>query len=88
MGRFDAKTSLKGQATIPVEVRRALGLEPGGSVQFVVGADGDVRVIAKTKTMRHLKGIFGPTAQPFDVDEAIYDTVRRRTAKDRTEPDL
>ncbi|MFD1701403.1 AbrB/MazE/SpoVT family DNA-binding domain-containing protein [Methylopila henanensis] len=82
MGRFDAKTSLKGQATIPVEVRRALGLEPGGSVQFLVGSDGDVRVIAKTRTMRHLKGIFGPLDAPLDVDDAIARTVQSKTILD------
>lgn len=87
MGRFDAKTSLKGQTTIPVEVRRALGLQPGGRVQFITDDSGGVRLIAKTTTMRHLKGIFGPMAEPFDGEKAIAETVRRRTDPDRTELD-
>lgn len=85
MGRFDAKTSLKGQTTIPVEVRRALGLQPGGRVQFITDENGGVRVIAKTTTLRHLKGIFGPLDQPLDIDAAIEETVRRKTMLD--EPD-
>lgn len=82
MGRFDAKTSLKGQTTIPVEVRRTLGLAPGGSVQFVTDENGGVRLIAKTTTMRHLKGIFGPMSAPVDIDAAIEETVRRKTMSD------
>ena len=87
MGRFDAKTSLKGQVTIPIEARKALGLPPGGAVQFIVGDDGKVSVVAKKSGLSHLKGIFKPRAAPLDVDKAIMDTVSRRTALDRTEDD-
>lgn len=79
MGRFDARTSLKGQTTIPVEVRRTLGLQPGGNVQFITDDDGGVRVIAKTTTLRHLRDIFGPMNKSLDVDEAIEETVKRKT---------
>ena len=88
MGRFDAKTSLKGQVTIPIEARKALGLPPGGAVQFVVGDDGGVTIVAKRTGLSHLKGIFGPSTTTLDVDEAIMETVGRRTALDRTEDDL
>jgi AbrB family looped-hinge helix DNA binding protein len=87
MGRFEAKTSVKGQATIPIEVRKALGLAPGGLVQFVVADDGKVSVVAKKSGLRHLKGIFGGHGKPLDVDKAITETVRRRTAVDREEDD-
>ena len=88
MGRIDAKTSMKGQVTIPIEARKALGLSPGGAVQFDIGDDGKVSVIAKRSGLSHLKGIFGPTAEVLDVDKAIMETVGRRTAIDRTEDDL
>lgn len=85
MGRFDAKTSVKGQTTIPVEVRRALGLQPGGRVQFITDEDGGVRLIAKTSTLRHLKGLFGPLSEPVDVEAAIEETVRRKTMMDESD---
>lgn len=88
MGRFEAKTSLKGQATIPIEVRKALGLPPGGSVQFIVADDGKVAVVAKKSGLAHLKGIFGPASHKVDVEEAIMETVSRRNAANRTEDDL
>ncbi|MDB5556226.1 MAG: hypothetical protein JWL86_6210 [Rhizobium sp.] len=87
MGRFEAKTSMKGQATIPVEVRNALGLPPGGSVQFVVDDAGKVTVVAKRAGLAHLKGIFGPARGTVDINEAIMETVGRRTAVDRREDD-
>jgi AbrB family looped-hinge helix DNA binding protein len=87
MGRFEAKTSMKGQATIPIEVRKALGLAPGGAVQFIVGDDGKVSVIAKKRGLQHLKGIFGKPDEPVDVDAAIMETVRLRTDPDRKEED-
>lgn len=87
MGRFDAKTSLKGQATIPPEVRELIGLEPGGLVQFIVSDEGQVSLIAKKPGLRHLKGLFGATNQTVEVDTAIETTVARRTARDRSEID-
>jgi AbrB family looped-hinge helix DNA binding protein len=87
MGRFDAKTSIKGQATIPIEVRKALGLAPGGSVQFIVGDDGKVSMIAKKSGLRHLKGIFNKPDEPVDREEAIAETVRLRTDILREEDD-
>jgi len=83
MGRFEAKTSMKGQATIPVEVRKALGLPPGGAVQFVVDDQGKVTVVAKKSGLQHLRGIFGKADGPTDIEEAIAETVRLRTAVDR-----
>lgn len=85
MGRFDAKTSVKGQTTIPVEVRRALGLAPGGRVQFVTEETGEVRVIAKSTSLAHLKSIFGPLDRPLDIEEAISETVRRKTMQDESD---
>lgn len=83
MGRFEAKTSIKGQATIPIEVRKALGLPPGGSVQFVVDDEGKVSVVAKKSGLQHLRGIFGKVDGPIDIEEAIAETVRLRTSADR-----
>ena len=85
MGRFEAKTSMKGQATIPVEVRNALGLPPGGSVQFVVDDAGKVSVVAKTSDLSHLRGIFGRLDKPVDIEEAIMKTLAEKSALSRSD---
>ena len=41
---FDSKISREGRATVPAEVRRALGVTAGDRIQFVVDG-GDVRVV-------------------------------------------
>ena len=87
MARYDAKTSQKGQATIPIEVRQLLGLKPGGTVQFITTPEGEVKLVAKRSSLLHLKGLFGPLPAPVDIDEAIAETVRRRNDPNRTEPD-
>ncbi|GAA5167837.1 AbrB/MazE/SpoVT family DNA-binding domain-containing protein [Pseudonocardia eucalypti] len=38
----------KGQITIPQQVRRELGLEPGDEVAVIVGEDGTARIIPAT----------------------------------------
>lgn len=78
MGVFDAKSSLKGQITVPSEVRDLIGLEPGGKVQFRTHADGRVEIIAKKRSIKGLKGLFAKPQKPVDVDKAISAEVRRR----------
>jgi AbrB family looped-hinge helix DNA binding protein len=87
MGRFEAKTSMKGQATIPVEVRKALGLPPGGSVQFIVNDDGKVSVVAKKRGLSHVRGMFGRSSDKLNVDQAVQETVALRNDPGRVEDD-
>lgn len=86
--RLDAKASLKGQVTIPAEIRELIGLEPGGTVQFVTDGEGGVRLIAKRKNISHIIGIFGRPEKTIDVEEAIMDAVWERNRPDRTEFDI
>lgn len=41
------RVTSKGQVTIPLDVRRRLGIEPGSEVDFRVDADG-VRIVRRT----------------------------------------
>jgi AbrB family looped-hinge helix DNA binding protein len=84
MGRFEAKTSMKGQATIPIEVRKALGLPPGGSVQFIVDDSGKVSLVAKKSDLSHLRGIFGTHERPVNIEEAIMETLAEKSALSRS----
>lgn len=45
----------KGQVTIPKPVRDYLGIGPGSRVQFVVGADGKVRVMREDEPSPRLE---------------------------------
>ena len=41
------RVTIKGQVTIPQEVRDFAGFKPGTDVEFVIGDDGVVRIFAK-----------------------------------------
>ena len=67
--------SAKGQVTIPADIRAMIGLEPGGSAQFVTNGRREVQLIAKRRDISHLFGIFGSQEETIDVDAAIMETV-------------
>lgn len=71
-----ATVTSKGQITIPVEVRRSLGLESGSRVDFVLTDAGSYELVPATVTVRSLRGCVAPPARPVtieDMDEAIAD---------------
>jgi AbrB family looped-hinge helix DNA binding protein len=55
----------KGQVTIPVEIRRQLGLKPKDTVQFVQEADG-VKVRPRKSTLLEGFGSVQPHHRPED----------------------
>ena len=66
----------KGQVTIPVEIRRLLGIKPRGHVIFYVEG-GKVHLMAETETLESIYGAVTPLQQPEDFqalrDQAIQD---------------
>lgn len=68
-----ATLTSKGQITIPVSVREALGLKTGDRVEFVPANDGFVMVVA-TLPASALKGLIRKPPKPVsieDMNEAI-----------------
>jgi AbrB family looped-hinge helix DNA binding protein len=47
----------KGQITLPKSIRDRLKVSTGDSVEFIVGADGDIRVRAGHGDVRALRGL-------------------------------
>ncbi len=69
-----AKVTSKGQVTIPVEVRRRLGLQPGSRLAFERTEDGGFEIHAEGSSMRALKGAVQAPTTPVsleDMDAAI-----------------
>lgn len=65
-----ATLTSKGQITIPVEVRNALGLDPGDRVEFVEVEKGKYAIIAATRSVQELKGLFqGKRSKPVSIEE-------------------
>jgi antitoxin PrlF len=75
-----ATLTSKGQITIPSRVRAALGLEPGDRVEFVEQGKGQFAIIAATRSVQELKGIFqGRRSKPVSIEEMNGAIARRAT---------
>jgi antitoxin PrlF len=72
-----ATLTSKGQITIPASVREALGVETGDRVEFVEIAAGRYEVIAATKSVTALKGMFGKSPKSVSIEEMNAAIARR-----------
>ena len=63
-----ATVSTKGQVTIPVDLRRRLGLESGDRVVFVE-FDGAFAIKPANEDIRSLKGLLRKPAKPVTVED-------------------
>lgn len=89
-----AKVTAKGQITIPVEVRKELGIETGDSVVFYKGLDGSMQLRVRRLRKGAGRGSFSwPEAprSPAEVRQAVAETlnekhgaVRKRGEKGRS----
>lgn len=65
----------KGQVTIPQQVRRQLGLEPGDEVEIVVGDDGEARIRPangpRTRGERIVEAMIGKGDVALSTDEIM-----------------
>ncbi len=76
-----ATVTSKGQITIPIRVRTALGVDAGDRVEFVEVDKGQFAIVAATRSVRELKGRFrGKRTKPVSVEE-MNAVISRRSAR-------
>ncbi|HNB05522.1 MAG TPA: AbrB/MazE/SpoVT family DNA-binding domain-containing protein [Thauera aminoaromatica] len=66
---MEATLTSKGQVTIPKAVRDALHLRSGDRLDFILEADGTVRVLPITGSVKRLKGMLPKPPRPLTVEE-------------------
>ena len=64
-----ATVTSKGQITIPAAVRQALQVEAGDRVEFVEVETGRFEIVAATRSVTALKGMFGTLAKTVSIEE-------------------
>jgi antitoxin PrlF len=64
-----ATLTSKGQITVPVEVRQALGLDAGDRVEFVEVEPGRFELVPATQSVKTLKGMFGKPRRVVSIEE-------------------
>jgi antitoxin PrlF len=73
-----ATITSKGQVTIPVQVRTALGVDAGDRLEFVELKKGQFAIMAATRSLKELNGLFrGRRAKPVSIDEMNIAIARR-----------
>ena len=73
MKEIIATTTQRSQVTIPVEVRRLLGLKPRDKVAFTIEDGGEVRLAVPSFTLESAYGSVRPSRKPEDFDEISRD---------------
>jgi len=64
-----ATITRQGQVTIPPNVRKALHLNEGDRVYFVIEAGGTVRLVPVTASITELKGMLPPAERTLSLEE-------------------
>jgi len=64
-----ATVTSKGQITIPASVRKALNVDSGDRVEFVEIESGRFELVAATRSVTELKGMFGSPARTVSIEE-------------------
>lgn len=65
----ESTVTIKGQTTLPREVREALGLKPGDRIRYLVLDNGQVRIL-KPRSVMSLAGMLHRDGQaPVSLDE-------------------
>jgi antitoxin PrlF len=78
-----ATVTSKGQITIPAKVRAELGVSAGDKLEFVELGQGQFAIVAATRSVKELNGLFrGRRQKPVSVAE-MNDIIRRRAAESR-----
>ncbi len=65
-----ATLTSKGQITIPVQVRAALGVEAGDRLEFVEVGKGEFNIIPATRSLKELSGVlYRKGRKPVTIEE-------------------
>jgi antitoxin PrlF len=78
-----ATITSKGQITIPVRVRAALGLDAGDQIEFLELEKGQYAIVPATRSLQELNGLYkGRRKKPATIEE-MNAAIAREAAKSR-----
>jgi len=72
-----ATITSKGQITIPVGIRNDLKVDAGDRVEFIQIAPGRYELVALTRSVHELKGMFGKPAKKISIEDMNKAIARR-----------
>ena len=77
-----ATVTSKGQITIPIQVRKALGLKPGVRVEFYEIENGEYAFRPKTGSIMEMEGCVPKPDHPISIEEMNRDILDRAAMLD------
>jgi antitoxin PrlF len=78
-----ATITSKGQITIPIQVRSALGVDAGDRIDFVEVEKGQFAIVPATRSVRELNGLFKRRRhKPVSIEE-MNAAIRKRASRSR-----
>jgi antitoxin PrlF len=78
-----ATVTSKGQITIPIQVRNALGVDAGDRIEFVEVGKGEFSIVAATRSVKELNGLFkGRRRKPVSIEE-MNAAIAKRASRSR-----
>ena len=78
-----ATITSKGQITIPIQVRSALGVDAGDRIDFVEVEKGQFAIVPANRSVRELNGLFkGRRSKPVSIEE-MNAAIRKRASRSR-----
>jgi AbrB family looped-hinge helix DNA binding protein len=78
-----ATLTSKGQVTIPIQVRNALGLDAGDRIEFVEMEKGQFAIVPANRSVRELKGMLRVKRnKPVSIEE-MNRAIARRASESR-----
>jgi len=80
MKQITASITQRGQVTIPAEVRRLLGIAPGGQVVFVIEGS-HVRLVAPRFTFETAYGSVTPLNRPENFKRLVREAMEEHAEK-------
>jgi antitoxin PrlF len=87
MKEIPSTVTSKGQVTIPVEVRRFLGLKHGDKLTFILDGEGRVELkVPKYPSIASLAGAAGRLSRSLPMDEML-DIAREEAVRDEHQKD-
>ncbi|MEJ2544226.1 MAG: AbrB/MazE/SpoVT family DNA-binding domain-containing protein [Calditrichaceae bacterium] len=69
----------KGQLTLPKEIRRILNLHSGNKVEFILDADGNVKMVPIKASIKEIKGIVPKPKKTVGLDD-MQDAIEKRAS--------
>jgi AbrB family looped-hinge helix DNA binding protein len=77
-----ATMTSKGQITIPIKIRKALGLKPGVRIDFYEVEDGEYAFRPKTGSIMEMKGCVPKPDHPISIEEMNLAVLRHAARLD------